>query len=125
MTKCLWRPRAAILKERVINNWFSITDDPSFRPIVLIADKYTGLVAPERPPGPIKDPPMRVEAEAANGYKDMVATFIQRIALEMRFVGVHVFVSTQLGNAKTDVSTALKAACSNRFLIGPSADSAS
>ena len=51
----------------------------------------------------------------------MVATFIQKIALEMRFVGVHVFVSTQLGNTKTGVSTALKAACGNRFLMGPNA----
>src|SRR5699024_1817378 len=59
--------------------------------------------------------------EATNGYKDMIATFIQKIALEMRFVGVHVFVSTQLGNTKTGVSTALKAACGNRFLMGRNA----
>jgi len=51
----------------------------------------------------------------------MVATFIQKIALEMRFVGVHVFVSTQLGNTKTGVSTALKPACVNCFLVGPNA----
>lgn len=54
-------------------------------------------------------------------YEAMVATFIQKIALEMRFVGVHVFVSTQLGNTKTGVSTALKGACGNRFLMGPNA----
>jgi len=114
--------RAAVLKRRGINNWFSITDDPSFRPIVLIADEYTGLMTPERVPKALpKDHPMRVEAEATNGFKDMVATFIQKIALEMRFVGVHVFVSTQLGNTKTGVSTALKAACGNRFLMGPNA----
>ena len=112
--------RAAVLKRRGINNWFSIRDDPSFRPIVLIADEYTGLMTPERVPKALpKDHPMRVEAEATNGFKDMVATFIQKIALEMRFVGVHVFVSTQLGNTKTGVSTALKAACGNRFLMGP------
>ncbi len=114
--------RAAILKRRGINNWFTITDDPSFRPIVLIADEYTGLMTPERVPKALpKDHPMRVEAEATNAFKDMVATFIQKIALEMRFVGVHVFVSTQLGNTKTGVSTALKAACGNRFLMGPNA----
>lgn len=114
--------RAAVLKKRGINNWFSITDDPSFRPVVLIADEYTGLMTPERVPKALpKDHPMRVEAEMTNGYKDMVATFIQKISLEMRFVGVHVFVSTQLGNTKTGVSTALKAACGNRFLMGPNA----
>lgn len=64
---------------------------------------------------------MRVEAEATNGFKDMVATFIQKIALGMRFVGAHVFVSTQLKNIKTGVFTALKAACGNRFLMGPNA----
>src|SRR5699024_1257149 len=97
-------------------------DDPSFRPLVLIADEYTGLMTEERVPKALpKDHPMRVEAETTNGYKDMVATFIQKIALEMRFVGVHVFVSTQLGNTKTGVSTALKAACGNRFLMGPNA----
>ena len=89
---------------------------------MLIADEYTGLMTPERVPKALpKDHPMRVEAEMTNGYKDMVATFIQKISLEMRFVGVHVFVSTQLGNTKTGVSTALKAACGNRFLMGPNA----
>src|SRR5699024_12439113 len=39
----------------------------------------------------------------------------------MRFVCVHVFVSTQLGTTKTGVSTALKAASGNRFLMGPNA----
>ena len=114
--------RAKVLKSRGINNWLSINDDPSFRPLVLIADEYTGLMTEERVPKALpKDHPMRVEAETTNGYKDMVATFIQKIALEMRFVGVHVFVSTQLGNTKTGVSTALKAACGNRFLMGPNA----
>ncbi|ATG52069.1 hypothetical protein CFK38_11460 [Brachybacterium vulturis] len=114
--------RAAVLKKRGINNWFDLTDDPSFRPLVLIADEYTGLMTEERVPKALpKDHPMRVEAEETNGYKDMIATFIQKIALEMRFVGVHVFVSTQLGNTRTGVSTALKAACGNRFLMGPNA----
>ncbi|HLR94912.1 MAG TPA: hypothetical protein VK053_10325, partial [Jiangellaceae bacterium] len=114
--------RAAVLKKRGINNWFNITDDPSFRPLVLIADEYTGLMTEERVPKALaKDHPMRVEAEETNGFKDMIATFIQKIALEMRFVGVHVFVATQLGNTKTGVSTALKAACGNRFLMGPNA----
>ncbi|APX31808.1 hypothetical protein BH708_02735 [Brachybacterium sp. P6-10-X1] len=114
--------RAAALKKRGINNWFNVTDDPTFRPLVLIADEYTGLMTEERVPKALpKDHPMRIEAEATNGYKDMIATFIQKIALEMRFVGVHVFVSTQLGNTKTGVSTALKAACGNRFLMGPNA----
>ncbi|HLS74711.1 MAG TPA: hypothetical protein VK046_13130 [Actinomycetaceae bacterium] len=114
--------RAQVLKSCGINNWLSITDDPSFRPLVLIADEYTGLMTEERVPKALpKDHPMRAEAETTNGYKDMIATFIQKIALEMRFVGVHVFVSTQLGNTKTGVSTALKAACGNRFLMGPNA----
>jgi len=60
--------RAAILKRRTINNWFSIPDDPSFRPIVLIADEYTGLMPRESVPKALpKDHPMRVEAEATNG----------------------------------------------------------
>src|SRR5690625_6488810 len=114
--------RAQVLKSCGINNWLSITDDPSFRPLVLIADEYTGLMTEERVPKALpKDHPMRAEAETTNGYKDMIATFIQKIRSEERRVGVHVFVSTQLGNTKTGVSTALKAACGNRFLMGPNA----
>src|SRR5699024_12487501 len=89
--------RAAVMKKRGINNWFNITDDPSFRPLVLIADEYTGLMTEERVPKALaKVHPMRVEAEETNGFKDMIATFIQKIAPEMRFVGVHVCVAPQL-----------------------------
>lgn len=114
--------RARVLKSRGINNWFDLKDDPTFRPILLVADEYTGLMTEERVPKSLgRDHPMRVEAEETNGFKDMVGTYIQKIALEMRFVGVHVLVSTQLGNTKTGVSTALKAASGNRLLMGPNA----
>lgn len=114
--------RAKVLKQRGIANWFDVADDPSFRPLVLLADEYTGIMTKENVPKSLKrDHPMRVEAEETNGFKDMVGTFIQKTILEMRFVGVHVFISTQLGNNRTGVNTAVKAAAGNRFLMGPNA----
>lgn len=116
------RRRAAILKRKGVTNWFDLRGEESFKPILLIADEYTGLMTKDTVPTSLpKDHPMRMEAEEKNGFKDMIGSYVQKIALEMRFVGVHVLVSTQLGNTKTGVSVALKNASGNRLLMGPNA----
>lgn len=111
--------RAKILKSKGIANWFDIDDDPSFVPIILIVDEYTGLMAKRNELKSLdRSHPKRVEAIAINQYKDMLDDNVHGNILEMRFAGIFVLISTQVGNTKTGVSTAIKNGCGNRVLMG-------
>lgn len=111
--------RAEILKRKGLNNWFDITDDSSFVPLFYIVDEYTGLMSKTPEPKSLdKEHPKRVKINEENALKDMLNINVQRIILEMRFAGIFVLMSTQVGNTTTGVSTAVKNGCGNRLLMG-------
>lgn len=111
--------RAAIMKRKGIANWFDVEDDPSFVPVCLIVDEYTALMAKRDELKSLpKEHPKRVEATTINQHKAMLNANVQANILEMRFAGIFVLLSTQVGNTNTGISTAIKNGCGNRVLMG-------
>lgn len=111
--------RSKILHHKGLANWFDIDDDPEFVPLVYVVDEWTALTTKTPEPKALdKEHPRRMAIEEENAYKDLLAINVQRLILEMRFTGVFVLLSTQLGNTTTGVTTAMKNGCGNRILKG-------
>ncbi|GAB6857911.1 Hint domain-containing protein [Microbacterium xylanilyticum] len=113
--------RASVLKRYKAKNVNELPADvrATMRDVVIIIDEVTGLFAPETVPRRLsgKDP-LRVEAENRNYAKELIKTFVQKIAAEQRFVGFHLILSTQVASTDTGISTSLRTNLPHKMLLG-------
>lgn len=113
--------RATVLKRYKAKNVNELPADirATMRDVVIIIDEVTGLFAPETVPRRLsgKDP-LRVEAENRNYAKELIKTFVQKIAAEQRFVGFHLILSTQVASTDTGISTSLRTNLPHKMLLG-------
>ncbi len=92
---------------------------PSFRPILQVVDEASGLLLPDRTPAGIpKDHPLAVEAAQANLLKAALASSINKIIAELRFVGVRMLLASQVTNNSTGIGPSLKSKMGHKILQG-------
>lgn len=113
--------RAALLKEHHAKKVSELPPDvlATVPPILVIVDEATGLFAKEAIPKSLpKSHPMRIEAEEQNIAVDILKSYINKIAAELRFVGLREVVSTQVASRDTGVDTKLRTNLHHKFLLG-------
>lgn len=91
-------------------------------PVLIVVDEFTGLLAkPTIPKALDQDHPLRVEAESRVLAIDLIDSYVNKIAAEMRFVGFQLVISTQVASVSTGIGTALRTNLTNKLLMGPRA----
>lgn len=113
--------RAKLLKQYHAKKLAELPEDVRAKnpPILVVVDEATGLFAKETIPKSLpKDHPMRVEAEEQNIAVDMLKSYINKIAAELRFVGLRQVVSTQVASRDTGIDTKLRTNLHHKFLLG-------
>lgn len=90
--------------------------------VLIVVDEVTGLFSMDNVPKRLDaDDPLRVEAESRNYARELIKTFIEKIAAEQRFVGYHLVLSTQVASTNTGVGTALRTNLPHKFILGATA----
>jgi len=110
--------RAKVLARHHVIKWTDLPTDSDVRPIVVIVDELTGLFYPEKVPKLAKDHPLVIEANEINLQKAILEKFIRRIAAELRFVGVHLLLSSQVASVATGIDPALRTNLHHKILMG-------
>ena len=115
--------RKKLLDQYGVVKWNDLPSDIRPAPFLLVLDELTGLFYKEKlPTGIPKDSEIYQEALLENlSTQRMIAT-VQKIALELRFVGVRLLLATQQAQANTGISVPLKMALPNRILMGAKTD---
>lgn len=112
--------RAEILKEHEALNYSELPPGTEMRPLVVIIDELAGLLAYDKvPPGLPKDEPIRLEIEQENMFKAQIERAINKIAAELRFVGVFLLIASQVTNANTGLGPKLRTNLHHKILLGP------
>lgn len=91
----------------------------TMKEVVIVVDEVTGLFTMDAVPKRLEaDDPLRMEAESKNYARELIKTFIEKIAAEQRFVGYHLVLSTQVASVSTGISTALRTNLPHKLLLG-------
>ncbi|GAB2732161.1 hypothetical protein [Nocardioides pakistanensis] len=112
--------RAKVLAKHNVVKWTDLPESMSdqFRPIVVVVDELTGLFFPEKVPKLPKDHPLVIEANEINLQKALLEKYIKRIAAELRFVGVHLLISSQVASVATGIDPAMRTNLHHKVLMG-------
>lgn len=111
--------RAGVLKEHGALNWMELPASVYMPPIFVVVDELTGLFIPEKvPAGLPKDSEIVLEAQEINLQKAMLESNIKKTAAEMRFVGIHLLLASQVSSTTTGVDTSLRMNLANKILLG-------
>jgi len=111
--------RAEMLAKAGVVGWHELPPDRQFRPILLVVDEVTALLAPRRIPSGIpRDHPIRVEALEENLLHAAIDRYLQKIIAELRFVRVRALIASQVVNDRTGVGPSLKAKIGHHILCG-------
>lgn len=116
--------RSAIMRAAGVNNWKDLPADKAFKPLIVVLDEVTGLFAMESVPKAGKNSPQRMhdmaaEAEMKNFYRTILKDGVNRVAAELRFVGVFLMLATQVANANTGIDPKLRTNLHHKVLLGP------
>lgn len=115
--------RKRLLDQYYVDKWNDLPDEVRPAPILLVVDELTGLFSIDKlPTGIPKDSTTYRTALQENLITSQLKLTIQRIALELRFVGVRLLLATQQAQGNTGISVPLKMAVPNRILLGAKAD---
>jgi len=113
------RRRARHLAAAGVVSWADLPEYERFPPILLVVDEASGLLLPDRIHAGIpKDHPLAVEAAQANLLKAALASAINKIIAELRFVGVRMILASQVTNNSTGIGPSLKAKIGHKILQG-------
>jgi len=118
------RRRAETLKRYAAKKLAELPPDVqrTMPPVLIVVDEYTGLLAKSAVPKSLPtDHPLRLEAETKNLAIDLISSYVDKIAAEMRFVGFQLVISTQVASTSTGIGTALRTNLTNKMLLGPRA----
>lgn len=113
--------RAGVFKQYGAKKLSELPDDlrATMPEVVIIVDEVTGLFAMDSVPKRLDaNDPLRVEAESKNYARELIKTYIEKIAAEQRFVGFHLLLSTQVASVNTGVGTALRSNLQHKLLLG-------
>lgn len=116
--------RATIMREAGVNNWKDMPAGRAFKPLVVILDEVTGLFQMQSVPKAGKNSPQRMhdmaqEAEMMNFYRTVLKDGVNRVAAELRFVGVFLMLASQVANANTGIDPKLRTNLHHKILLGP------
>lgn len=115
--------RAAVLKDAGVNNWRVLPREKALAPLVVVVDELTGLYALESVPKVTKNSPdllveMAEAAEQTNFFKELLKSGVKRVAAELRFAGVFLFIATQVASSGTGIPPALRTNLHHKILLG-------
>ncbi len=111
--------RKATIQQAGVQKWTQLPASSGLRPMLLVVDELTSLVAPEpTPKGVPKDNPIVVEVAERNLLKAVILNTIGKIARELRFVGISLAVGTQVASTSTGIPTELRANLGMKVLLG-------
>ena len=115
--------RAKLMREAGVNDWKDMPKGRGFRPLVVIVDELTGLLATESVPKTTKNSPqllldMAEEAERTNLFKEILKNGIKRVAAELRFAGIFLLVATQVASANTGIDPSMRTNLHHKILLG-------
>lgn len=111
--------RAQILADKGYVNWLDMKPGERFTPLQVVVDEVTALLVTDKlPQGVPKDNPIVQETIHNNLMKVMLASLINKLIAEQRFVGVRVLLATQVTNNATGIPPSLKSKIGHRLLQG-------
>ncbi len=113
--------RAKILSRYGVKNIGQLPPEvqKTTRPIVIAADELTGMFAMATvPTGLNSKHPLVVEAKMGNLARELIIQYLEKIAAEMRFVGLHLLTATQVASTSTGISTAFRTNLPHKVLLG-------
>ncbi|EQM74820.1 FtsK/SpoIIIE domain-containing protein [Microbacterium maritypicum] len=116
--------RAATLKRYGVKKMSQLPADirATMHDVLIVVDELTGLFTMDSVPRRLAaDDPLRIEAESKNYARELIRTFIEKIAAEQRFVGFHLVVSSQVATVNTGASVALRTNLPHKALLGSNA----
>ena len=111
--------RKGLIQRAGVQKWTQLDAGASLRPILVVVDELTSLVAPEpTPKGVSKDNPLAIEVAERNLFKAVILNTIAKIARELRFAGVSLAIGTQVASTSTGIPTELRANLGMKLLLG-------
>jgi hypothetical protein len=110
--------RKKMVKDAGVQKWSELPLSLGIRPILVVTDEVSSMLIPETVPKLPKDDPMVIEVTNRNACKSKIGILMGKIARELRFVGVHLVVSSQVSQSATGVSTELRSNLGTKLLLG-------
>jgi hypothetical protein len=111
--------RARLLADEGAASWRDLPPAKRPRPVLVVVDEVTALLAPRRVPSGIpKDHPFYVEAVEENFLHASLDRWLNRIVAEMRYVRIRALIASQVVNDRTGVGPSLKAKIGHHVLCG-------
>jgi len=111
--------RKLLIQRHQVQKWTELPAGSHIRPIMLVVDELTSLIAAEpTPKGVPKDNPLYLEIAERNLIRATILNTIGKIARELRFAGVSLVAATQVASTTTGVPTELRANLGAKILLG-------
>lgn len=111
--------RKHLIKDHHVQKWTQLPEAVAVRPILLVVDELTSLIATEPvPKGVSKDNPLVAEIALRNLVKATILNTIGKIARELRFTGISLLCATQVASTTTGIPTELRANLGAKLLLG-------
>lgn len=111
--------RKKLILERQVVKWSQLPASDGVRPLLLVVDELTSLIAAEKmPQGIPKDNPLAMEIAERNLVKATILNTIGKIARELRFAGISLVAATQVASTVTGIPTELRSNLGAKLLLG-------
>ena len=111
--------RKQLILRRGVVKWSQLPPSDGVRPLLLVIDELTSLIAPEKmPQGVPKDSPLMLEVAERNLIKATILNTIGKIARELRFAGISLVAATQVASTVTGIPTELRSNLGAKLLLG-------
>jgi hypothetical protein len=111
--------RKKLIQQAGVQKWTQLPASADLRPLLVVVDELTSLLAPEpTPKGVSKDNPLVLEVAERNLLKASILNTIGKIARELRFAGVSLAIGTQVASTSTGIPTELRANLGMKVLLG-------
>jgi hypothetical protein len=110
--------RKELVKRHQVQKWTELPAELGIKPLVVVTDEVSSFLILETVPKLAKDNPLVLEVQARNACKSMAGILLGKIARELRYVGIHLVVSSQVSQSATGVSTELRSNLGQKFLLG-------
>jgi hypothetical protein len=111
--------RKHLIKQHEVQKWTQLPASEKIRPLLLVVDEMTSLIAAEpMPKGVSKDNPLVAEIALRNLTKATILNNIGKIARELRFTGISLICATQVASTETGIPTELRGNLGARILLG-------
>lgn len=113
--------RAKVLKKYDVEKVSKLPKDVQAQmpPILIVVDELSGLLQlTDKLLGLPKDHPDRVAAQNENALHSMLLGELLKLASQMRFVSLHLCLSTQVANSTTGIPPKLRTLLGGKLLLG-------